>query len=816
MKKIQLLLLCIANLNSFAQSPNWQWAKSVGGTYNNEAKSVTTDATGNVYVAGIFKNTSITFGSTTLTNTTTNKEDIFIVKYDATGNVIWAKNAGGTNSDHAQSIITDASGNIYVAGGFLSPTITFGSITLTNANNNGNNEDVFLTKYDASGNVLWAKCAGGTSWENMYSLTTDVFGNVYIAGAFFSPSVTFGSITLTNSDPGPNYSEDTFLVKYDSNGNALWAKTAGGIYDNDYISSITTDSNGNINMLGTFGSPTITFDTTTLTNDSTIGAMDIFLVKYDTNGNVLWAKSAGGNGVDRSISSITDPFGNVIITGYIYSSAIIFGSTTLTNPDNTGLTYDTFLVKYDPNGNILWAKSPSGTSGEAVSSITSDAWGNLCIVGTYKSTTITFDSTTLTNDTTNGSNDMFIVKYDTLGNLLWAKSEGGSKSDYAICVTTDSSDNIYLVGNFVSSSITFGNTTLTKVNSTGVIYDLFIAKLSLGKYVWPGDTDNNSVVNNNDLLQIGLFYGQSGFARGNISNLWQADSSANWNIAENNGADIKHADCNGDGTIDGNDTIAINLNFNLTHAITTFNNSNSERLTAPDIYFITAGSSYIAGDWVDVEIWLGNATMQVNNLYGVAFNINYNSSLVQPGTENITYPVSWIGTPGTNAIKMAKIDALANTAYGVVTRINHTNASGFGKIADFNFQIKTSLTSAAAMQFSISNYMADNATGISQVFNTINDSISINHVTTSMTEPNTFSKITISPNPFTSQTTISFDKKQENTTIKIMDVLGKEVQIINFTGRELTIEKGVMKDGVYFVQVIDLNKNMVNRKIIIQ
>ncbi len=323
------------------------------------------------------------------------------------------------------------------------------------------------------------------------------------------------------------------------------------------------------------------------------------------------------------------------------------------------------------------------------------------------------------------------------------------------------------------------------------------------EFIWPGDADNNTIVDNNDILPIGLYYGQTGIPRASISNLWQADSCTNWGINENNGTDMKHADCNGDGIIDVNDTLAISQNFNLTHFIPV-NNTNNNQRTATDLYFITNGSSFNAGDWVDAELWLGSSTNFINNLYGIAFNINYDASLVQAGTESITYPASWLGAPGTNAIKISKVDATANIAYGALTRIDHSDVSGYGKIADFKFQIKTLLTSPVTMPLYISTYKANNAAGIEQTF------------TTSVSEINKVSGITVYPNPFSSQTNICFNQEQKHSIIKIMDVLGKEVRSIDFSGKYLSIEKGEMKDGIYFLQVIDENKNLVSRKIIIR
>lgn len=246
------------------------------------------------------------------------------------------------------------------------------------------------------------------------------------------------------------------------------------------------------------------------------------------------------------------------------------------------------------------------------------------------------------------------------------------------------------------------------------------------------------------------------------------------------------------------------------------NDFNQERLTTPDIYFITSSNSYNPGDWVNVEVWTGNSTIPVSNLYGIAFNINYDASLVQSGTESLTYPHNWLGSPGTNAITISKIDALANTAYGGISRINHTNSNGYGKIADFKFQAKTSIFSPSVLYLSISSYMANDSAGLPQVFNAQSDSIAIYPLTTGVSKTNTSLEITISPNPFTNETTIVFSEEQRHTTIKIMDALGKEIKIINFSGKQLIIEKAEMERGIYFIEFVDADKNVINKKIVLQ
>lgn len=450
MKKLNTtFVIILLSINVFAQTPNWKWAKSGGGTSSDIGYGIASDASGSIYVTGYFKSASLTFGTTILTNAGSN--DIFIAKYDNIGNILWAKSAGGIYSDISYGISTDKSGNIFITGSFSSPTIKFGTTTLTRVGAS----DIFIVKYDTFGNVLWAKSAGGTSNDVSNSVTTDKKGHVFITGYFTSPTITFGTTTLTNSD-----TYNVFIVKYDSLGNCFWAKSATGP-PLGIANSVATDTNGNVFVTGYFTGAYITFETTALINPG------IFIVKYNTFGKVLWAKSAVGTANDVSYGVSTDARGNAFITGSFAGTSITFGTTTLTN---AGSSYAIFIVKYDSLGNVVWAKSAGGNSGGVGCGVSTDTNGNVFMTGSFGSPTITFGATTLTNM---GSDDIFIAKYDSLGNVLGAQSAGGNSSDGGLNVSTDPKGNVFMAGYFNSPSITFGTTTLTNAGSE----DIFIAKM---------------------------------------------------------------------------------------------------------------------------------------------------------------------------------------------------------------------------------------------------------------------------------------------------------------------------------------------------
>jgi outer membrane protein assembly factor BamB len=442
-----------------AQTPEFQWAKRAGGASDDRAYRIVVDASGNSFVTGYFASSTITFGTTTLTNA--GYDDMYLVKYDTSGNVVWVKSAGGTSKDRGYWVAADAAGNCFVVGIFSSPTITFGSTTLIN----GSETSMFLAKYDANGNVIWAKSTNGIFYDpdDCGAVGLDSLGNIYVTGSYSNSTITFGTTTLINAG-----NTDIYVVKYDTSGNVVWAKSAGGT-NKDISMSIALDSDGNSYVTGNFTSPTLSFGPTTLINT---GERDFYIVKYSANGDVLWARSASGNAWDNGRSIAVGPSKEILVTGEFQSPTLTLGTTTLTNTNSSAL--DVFVVKFDSGGQVLWATNPHCAGQDYPGSITTDASGNSYVAGCFYYQDITFRSITLPS---HGNSDIFIVKYDKNGLAVWAKTALSTDYNYAYGIVLDLNRNIYLTGFFSSPAITFGATTL---NSAGN-YDMYIAKINQNK-----------------------------------------------------------------------------------------------------------------------------------------------------------------------------------------------------------------------------------------------------------------------------------------------------------------------------------------------
>lgn len=468
---ILLAFVFLIHNQTMAQPVGWYWAKSVVASNDSYSNGITTDVFGNVYVTGTNIGTTISFGTTTMSNTA---GGIYIVKYDGSGNILWANPQVGIGNATSYGISSDLNGNVFVVGRFSGTSMVFGPYTLTCAGVN----DLFVVKFDPNGNVLWAKSEGGSGSEYGKSISTDASGNVFVTGYSKSSSLTVGTYTLNNTAQ-----TNALVIKYDPYGFVLWAKSAGGsnlaLWDEG--TSISADANGNALLTGFFRNSSITFGTFTLTN---AGTNDLFIAKFDPNGNVLWAKSAGGSLSDGSGDISSNTNGDIFLTGSFQSALIGFGTYTLAN-SNTVIPAS-FVAKYDASGNALWAKTFGQGGGY---SICNDSGGNAFVTGNYDGASLVFGTSTLTS---NGPSDIFVVKYDALGNELSSILTGGISDDHAQAIAVDGTGNVFITGKYNSPTVMFSATTLSNANTT--YSNVFVSRLGLcgGAPLSPNDITPSS------------------------------------------------------------------------------------------------------------------------------------------------------------------------------------------------------------------------------------------------------------------------------------------------------------------------------------
>ncbi|MFO7659744.1 MAG: T9SS type A sorting domain-containing protein [Candidatus Cloacimonadaceae bacterium] len=371
---------------------NWLWAVNAGGILEDFGSDIVVDNFGNVYVTGCFKDIA-TFGTTQLTSI--GYTNIFIAKLDPEGNWLWALQSEGTYPDYMiirPKLAIDSTNHLYLSH-YFNGVISFGNLTpLTSISTSS----IFIAKLDADGNWLWAIQPSGTGGSGSTDIVVDGSDNIFLTGGF-NGTVIFGANQLTSIG-----NSDVLIAKLDSNGNWLWALRAGGSSRSIYCTSIALDNLGNICLSGDF-SDTASFGDFTLTSSGWINE-NIFVVKLDNSGNILWAKSSEGVGPNHEFGAVIDNEGYIYITGS-FNHTVIMGFSQLTSLGNN----DLYIAKLDSNGNWLWAERAGGNGYELAYGITFDSLGNISITGEYGSTSgLGPDSLVV-----NGTGSIFVAKLAT-------------------------------------------------------------------------------------------------------------------------------------------------------------------------------------------------------------------------------------------------------------------------------------------------------------------------------------------------------------------------------------------------------------------
>ena len=390
---------------------NFVWAKSFGGTYDDEGHDIAVDSVGSVYTTGWFVGTVDFDPGPGTCNLFGDAAEIFVLKLDSAGNFVWAKSMGGGMADAGNGIAVDSAGNVYTTG-FFNDSGDFdpgpGTFTLTAIP--GFEFTTFISKLDRVGNFVWAKALGGATLytEGGKDIAVDSAGNVYTTGWFFD---------TVDFDPGPGIFNltaspvdvtDVFVLKLDSAGNFVWARSMGGV-GHEYAYGIALDNAGNVYTTGCYWD-TADFDPGPgVFNLPFMGTCDIFVSKLDNSGNFVWAKAMGGSSYDYGKGIAVDRAGNVYTTGY-FGGTVDFdpgpGAFNLDGPNFTNIV----VSKLDSAGNFVWAKGMAGTDSNEGSGIAVDRAGDVHITGLFAGAADFDPGSGTFNLNSKGGTDVFVSK----------------------------------------------------------------------------------------------------------------------------------------------------------------------------------------------------------------------------------------------------------------------------------------------------------------------------------------------------------------------------------------------------------------------
>lgn len=322
------------------------WGTYYGGSSFDYSFSTTTDALGNVYIAGVTGSTAGISSIGSHQQVFGGSQDSYIAKFNSSGVRQWSTYYGGSSIENNSYCITDAAGNVFLSGSTSEPTSTIIATLGSHQPTFGGNADAYLVKFDGSGNRLWGTYYGGSGVDWGYLCATDGFGNVYLPGATESTAAiaTPGSHQLSNGGL-----RDAYLVKFNSLGVRQWGTYYGGIGNFDESSSCAVDGSGNIYLSGYTDTNTGTIIATPASHQPSYGggSYDAFLAKFSAAGVRQWGTYYGGSGIDQGYAVSVDVSGNSYLTGYSASTGGTIIATVGSHQNtNGGGSSDAFLVQF--------------------------------------------------------------------------------------------------------------------------------------------------------------------------------------------------------------------------------------------------------------------------------------------------------------------------------------------------------------------------------------------------------------------------------------------------------------------------------------
>jgi hypothetical protein len=307
------------------------WIKQFGTSKTEESSGIAIDSSDNVYLTGY------------ISGELAGSSDAWVAKYSSNGDRIWFKQFGSATDDSSREIAIDSSDNVYLTG------YTFGDLAGTNAGSS----DAWIAKYNSNGDRAWIEQLASSSSDYSNNIAIDSKDNIYLTG------ITTGDLAGTNT----TNSLDAWVTKYSSNGDRVWIEQFDSS-DSDFSDGIAIDSNDNIYLTGfTYGALA----------GNNLGRSDVWMAKYDRNGDRVWIKQFGSSSLDYSSEIAIDSNDNIYLNGFTY------GALAEKNPSSNH--EDVWIAKYDLNGDRLWVKQFGSLYGDVSGGIATDSKNDIYLTG---------------------------------------------------------------------------------------------------------------------------------------------------------------------------------------------------------------------------------------------------------------------------------------------------------------------------------------------------------------------------------------------------------------------------------------------------
>ena len=757
-------------LLKLSSSGNFIWANSLQNQYHG-VLDITSDVYDNIYITGNQGSSSPTY----------------VVKVNTSGNIIWEEESGATNGSsiwgYSNLIFVDSLQNVYLTGEFYSGPFDFdpnpGVYNLTTYTQSTSSQSIFIqklgpcTSLPPSAPIDITPLANKSICANATTTLTVADNNLFV-NWYSSPTSTV-VLSTDSFYVTPPLAAGTYTYYVDSK-DCLYSLTRTPI-------TITVNPTPTISISsGTICSGQTYTLSPTGADFYTMGS-GIVSPTVTTTYSVIGVNSIGNCSATTTVEITVNP--NPVISAWTPNSLLCIDSAYVSLSGAA-----TYTISNGSNGPTTWISLPAGLSTYTV--IGTSALGCVDSVGIVLTFSVITTPIISANSGTICSGSSFSII--PTGAAIYTVTPSPASSSGSVFMVSPSATTNYTINGSTGNGCSYGTTNIT-ITVDPTCQD-----------VWPGDANSDGIANNLDILELGLHYTQTGAPRASTSNIWQSYFANNWTGTITNGKNLNHSDCNGDGVINDNDTLAIFNNYGLTHTFkpTQTNTVNPQLSIVPDQTYVTKGN------WGTASIYAGDAVNSITNINGLAFTVDFDNILIETNSIYIEYQNSFIDA-GQN-LHFRKLDFVNGKIFTATTHTLNNNVSGFGKIATLHYQIKSNLTTDEVLNIGLSQANQSNASGTIVPLTSGTGTLMAIGASVGLQELNG-NLISVSPNPTNGLLTIT--SKTELQKIEVMSVDGKILLSEIPTNVSHTLHLDNFSNGIYFVNLYQNNRIVKREKVVL-
>ncbi len=777
-------------------------------------------------------------------------EGLYVARFTKSGLLQWEKGATVSNSFKVgyEDSKLDSSGNIYVCGGAFTDSFRLDNKLFVN--HTDSTEDVFIAKYGKNGNVKNLQYFGGIYDDDVYSIALTNNGKGYVAGYNDGHNISTKNNEQFSFSDGLIHDKNFYLLEFSMNdlgikngqifessgslGGKITGSNDNGFYimNGNPVQPSPYDFNFNSYFFGklqTLPAPSYSIDSTLPACNMNNGSISLspqnpsmYDLVYSVDSGKTW-------GTDSSFSNLNTGLYDVVVADTSGGCYVNQGPIALNNPKapTIGSIQTSKNSQCPPDGKIsIFASGGvqpyqySIDNGQAFKSSyqfdsLSDGTYDIVVKDSQNCKTFTRDTVQRADSLLESINAFHLREHfqDSCAlqdSISFYTVSGVSPFEYSIdggqTFQSKPNQTFYISGTDTTYEIIAEDSIGCRVSDSVTVPPASYANCDS---IWPGDANANGVANMYDVLNIGIAFGDSGIARNNPSSNWTPQLAPNWYQQFSSGLNYSHADCDGNGMIDSFDVDVVNQNYGLTH---NKKGSDQQNPALPALQFVSNQDSVVAGQQVSIGVYLGSSSQPVSNVYGLAFQLQYDPTIVDTNSVNVLFDSTWISGKS-NRISLVKELPNSGRIDIAYSRIDQKNTTGYGKVADISYYVQDNIAGKKnqvqlmPLELLSAKVVANDGSEVD--VKTISDSVFVRDKQTSVKGLNPFeSDLTVYPTPATNQVQLVLGKeiKNKQAQVQLFNQVGQLVRKRPLEQQQTQLKTAHLERGVYFLRVNTENK----------